>query len=134
MFRTGRFAAGLMTLAAAATLGISGGASAGPVPPPGGGSWDHVYKATGVEVDVDEHGDWVVVCDTSANGHSAWVTVADTVDFHGYSMKVTSGAGTCEGHYAGDGANYNLTENQYVSLHFDGNGGSYASASFLNDH
>ncbi|GGT36484.1 hypothetical protein [Streptomyces purpureus] len=106
------------------------------VAPPGGSSWDHTWSGDGVKVYVKEHGDVISVCDTSANGHSAWVLVMDiSVDKTAYELKATGGKGTCASHTASEGGRYNLAENHRIALNFEGRGlqGSYY-VSFVNDH
>ncbi|WP_433243055.1 hypothetical protein [Actinomadura nitritigenes] len=134
--RIGRVLAGTMTLAAATIMATAGNASAGQLPPAPSGGWDHHWHGTGVDVYVEEHGDMIYVCDTSANGHSAWVAADDiTLNISGYKQTVTTGAGTCTGHDASDGAKYDLAEGSRISLNYDGVGtnGEYVT-SFVNDH
>ncbi|ARX84668.1 hypothetical protein SMD44_04119 [Streptomyces alboflavus] len=135
--RARRTVAALVGAAALATLGAVNAptATAGPVPP-GGSSWDHVWSGAGVKVYVKERGDIISVCDTAANGHSAWTTVDRlNPDIEGYKMYARGGKGTCTSHSAAEGGRYNLAEGGQYTLNFEGrgdNGGSVAG--FINDH
>ncbi|MFD5702202.1 hypothetical protein [Streptomyces lasiicapitis] len=135
--RARRTVAALVGAAALATLGTVNAptATAGPVPP-GGSSWDHVWSGTGVKVYVKERGDIISVCDTAANGHSAWTTVDRlNPDVEGYKMYARGGKGTCTSHSAAEGGRYNLAEGGQYTLNFEGrgdNGGTVAG--FINDH
>lgn len=132
----GRLAAGAMALATAAVMATAGTAFAGG--PPDGINWDHTYKATGVVVYVEEHGDIVSVCDTAANGHAAEVEVQDQApEFYppDYTIRATNGKGSCKTAQASDGKTYDMYEGDNVDLYFDGNTGTYNhTAEFLNDH
>ncbi|QIB44413.1 hypothetical protein [Streptomyces aureoverticillatus] len=135
--RARRTVAALVGAAALATLGTVNAptATAGPVPP-GGSSWDHVWSGTGVKVYVKERGDIISVCDTAANGHSAWTTVDRlNPDVEGYKMYARGGKGSCTSHSAAEGGRYNLAEGGQYTLNFEGrgdNGGTVAG--FINDH
>ncbi len=99
-------------------------------------AWDHTWSGVGVKVYVEEYGDIISVCDASANGHSAWVTVDDiSANITGYRLTANRGTGTCSTHRAGDGGRYNLREDHRIALNFEGSGGrgSYY-VSYLNDH
>ncbi|WP_406453170.1 hypothetical protein OG782_20975 [Streptomyces sp. NBC_00876] len=103
---------------------------------PTGINWDHTWNGKGVRVYVEEHGDYISVCDTAANGHSAFVTVDDVdLNISHYKAKVTTGKGTCVTHKASQGGRYNLHEWSEIGLTFEGEGGrgSYA-VNFVNDH
>ncbi|KAB2385926.1 hypothetical protein [Actinomadura montaniterrae] len=133
--RIGRIAAGTMALAAAAIMATAGNASASE--PPDGIVWDHTYSYStvpGVKVYVEEHGDIVSVCDTSANGHSATVRVEDRVGYT-YLLVADNGKGSCDSAQASDGGQYNLFEGDTIGLHMTGDG-DYSSAypTFVNDH
>ncbi|MET7495034.1 hypothetical protein [Streptomyces sp900116325] len=131
-----RIVAALLGAAALATLGTVTAPSAFASPaPPGGGTWDHAWSGGGATVYVEEHGDLVSVCDTSSNGHSAWVAVIDEDTGGSYKMTASGGKGTCKSHSAADGNYYNIPEGDKITLNWDGAGdnGGYA-ASFINDH
>ncbi|MFJ5779031.1 hypothetical protein [Streptomyces sp. NPDC093094] len=131
-----RTAAALFGAAALTGLAAVVAPSADAAELPGGIVWDHTYTGTGVKVYVEEHGDIVSVCDTSANGHSAWVAVSDiTNNISGYKLTVTGGKGSCATHRASDGTRYNMEENARIALNYEGAGGrgSYY-VSFVNDH
>ncbi|MFJ3365809.1 hypothetical protein [Streptomyces anthocyanicus] len=99
-------------------------------------NWDHTYSGTGVKVYVEEYGDVISVCDTSANGHSAWVWVGDsTNNIDHYKLTASSGKGSCATRRANDGSRYNLREYSRIALNFEGAGGrgSYY-VSYVNDH
>ncbi|MEU3841598.1 hypothetical protein AB0E88_16395 [Streptomyces sp. NPDC028635] len=126
--------AGAAALAALATITAPSASAA--VAPPSGTSWDHVWSGTGVKVYVKEHGDIVSVCDTAANGHSAWVTVDDvTANRSGYKLTASGGKGTCASHSAAEGIRYDMDEYDRFGLNYEGAGGrgSYY-VSFVNDH
>ncbi|MGA8112416.1 MAG: hypothetical protein WCA46_02000 [Actinocatenispora sp.] len=131
-FRIGRAVSGAMALAAAAILTTAGAASA--AEPPGGIVWDHTWSTTGVTVYVEEHGDIISVCDTSANGDAAYVEVyANYAWPYTYLMTATGGSGTCTTHRASDGGKYNLDEG--VDVDVRGDGGEYGRRdTFVNDH
>ncbi|WP_432589112.1 hypothetical protein ABVG11_30300 [Streptomyces sp. HD1123-B1] len=135
--RARRTVAALVGAAALAALGTMNAPTATAAPaPPGGSSWDHVWSGSGVKVYVKERGDIVSVCDTAANGHSAWTTVDRlNPDIEGYKMYARGGKGTCTSHSAAEGGRYNLAEGGQYTLNFEGrgdNGGSVAG--FVNDH
>ncbi|GGS26369.1 hypothetical protein GCM10010252_76700 [Streptomyces aureoverticillatus] len=135
--RARRTVAALVGAAALAALGTVNAPTAAAAPvPPGGGSWDHVWSGTGVKVYVKERGDIVSVCDTAANGHSAWTTVDRlNPDIEGYKMYARGGKGTCTSHSAAEGGRYNLAEGGQYTLNFEGRGDSGGSvAGFINDH
>lgn len=128
-----RFGGSAFALAAAIVVTGAGGATARTV------TWDHVFSAKGVTVYVQEHDDYVAVCDTAKNGHSAWVFVnSPTSTTLHYRMTVTAGKGRCEVHHAAEGSVYNMPENVTIGLVYAGNGEddqwSYHTAHFLNDH
>lgn len=129
----GRVVAGAIALAATTTVLTVGSAFA--AEPPDGIVWDHTYRATGVVVYVEEHGDIVSVCDTSANGHSAWVVVRDRVGYE-YRLAATHGKGTCDTAQASDGGGHNLYEGDTIGLEMSGTGATYYDkyATFVNDH
>ncbi|WP_189177166.1 hypothetical protein [Streptomyces lasiicapitis] len=83
-----------------------------------------------------ERGDIISVCDTAANGHSAWTTVDRlNPDVEGYKMYARGGKGSCTSHSAAEGGRYNLAEGGQYTLNFEGrgdNGGTVAG--FINDH
>ncbi|MFD6281952.1 hypothetical protein ACFWFI_41310 [Streptomyces sp. NPDC060209] len=124
---------------AAALLGAAALTGLTTVTAPSAGAainWDHTYSGTGVKVYVEEHGDIITVCDTSANGHSAWVAVMDITDnIDHYKLKASGGKGTCATHKASQGGRYNLGEYSRIALNFEGgaNNGSYY-VSYVNDH
>lgn len=127
-----RFAAGTLALAAAVTT-AAGGASAEAT------TWDHVYSSTGATVYVHEHDDYIAVCDTAKNGHSAWMVVAPPAGYGSpYKVTVTAGKGHCKVTRASTG--YDLPEDAYIVVAWAGNGektqnGIYDHiARFLNDH
>ncbi|MFE4328007.1 MULTISPECIES: hypothetical protein [unclassified Streptomyces] len=123
---------------AAALLGAAAltGLTAVTAPSAGAITWDHTYSGTGVKVYVKEHGDIIRVCDTSANGHSAWVAVMDITDnVDHYKLKASGGKGTCATHQASEGGRYNLAEYSRIALNFEGAGGNGSYyVSFVNDH
>ena len=121
-----------MALAAATIAATPSSASADE--PPGGIVWDHTYSAPGVKVYVEEHGDIISVCDTVANGHSAWVTVTNYASHVSYLSEVTAGAGSCKTHQASQGGVYDMPEGGDISLEYLGDGGFAAYSEFLNDH
>ncbi|QKG23698.1 hypothetical protein ACTIVE_5341 [Actinomadura verrucosospora] len=126
-----------MALAAATVMATAGNASAEQAP--GGIAWDHTYKGNGVVVYVEERGDIISVCDTSANGHSAVVYVDEQIpaSFGGdfYHLTVTSGSGSCKTARASDGAAHNWGEGSNINVYYDGNGGAWdGNKWFLNDH
>jgi hypothetical protein len=127
--RPGRVIAATITVSAAAALAATPAFADNP---PGGIVWDHTYKEPGVTVYVEEHGDIISVCDSSENGHSAWVEV--NYAYGRYRLTASGGVGTCATGSASDG--WDLPEELEISLLFDGNGGSYAEGveSFVNDH
>lgn len=105
------------------------------IAPPSGGSWDHIYTGTGVTVYVKEHGDVVSVCDTSANGHSAWAQVMDTTTSRYYIVTASGGKGTCASHSADESYKYDIPEDTWVNVLFEGAGGQGTyTVSFFNDH
>lgn len=127
--------AGALMLAVAAVAAVPGSASAMVVVP--GGGWDHVWTAAGVSVSVEEHGDIVMLCDTSANGHAAR---ADIYLASGgtprYSL-IAEGNGNCIEVAASNGGPYNLPENQNITIYYNGTGlesEGYAAAVWSNDH
>jgi hypothetical protein len=104
---------------------------------PGGIDWDHTWSTTGAKVYVEEHGDYVSVCDTVANGDSASATVwkvAGGLLYKQYTITVTSGAGSCVTRSASDGGVYNLTEGSSFQVSFDGGPYTPEYASWVNDH
>ncbi|MEO3826310.1 hypothetical protein [Actinomadura sp. B10D3] len=123
--RIGRVIAGAMALAAAATMATISNASAG--------SWDHVYKAQGATVYVEEYGDIIKLCDSAANGHGAWINVGDHNSSYTFSV---AGKGSCKTRRASMGTKYNMAENKTVWLFWDGLGNSSTNygSQFLNDH
>ncbi|WP_406447287.1 hypothetical protein OG782_00800 [Streptomyces sp. NBC_00876] len=129
-----RAVAVLLGAAAVAALTTITAPAAVAAPEPPGGSWDHIYSAPGVRVYVVEHGDYISVCDTAANGHGAVVQVrATTIWPYDYQMTALAGNGTCSSHRASDGARYDLDE-VGIDLEFDGDGGEWGgSGYFLND-
>ncbi|TCC56149.1 hypothetical protein E0H73_33885 [Kribbella pittospori] len=128
----GRVVAGSIALAAATTVLTVGHAFASE--PPDGIVWDHTYRAEGVVVYVEEHGDIVSVCDTAANGHSAWVRVQDRVGYE-YRIAATHGKGTCDTAQASDGGGRNLYEGDRIGLEYEGNGDTFGTwAEWVNDH
>jgi hypothetical protein len=134
--RGSRAVAALLGAAALGALAVVSAPSAVAAEPPDGTSWDHTWTGTGVTVYVEEHGDVISVCDTSANSHSAWVTVDDITDnITGYKLTASGGKGSCATHQASQGGRYDLRENNRIALNYEGNGGggSYA-VSFVNDH
>nr|WP_206314768.1 hypothetical protein [Streptomyces coryli] len=121
-------------MAAAALTMSTGTASAYPDP---GIDWDHIYETTGARVYVEEYGDYISVCDTKANGASAYVSVMEIgYSDPSYSMTASGGVGTCKSHRASDGAKYNLNENGTVVLDYVGTGNwsDYVESEFFNDH
>lgn len=64
-----------------------------------------MYKAPGVTVHVEEHGDIVSVCDSAANGKPAESQVSDSTGNH-YPVHVTKGYGSCQTRSAGYGGGY----------------------------
>lgn len=132
-----RTVAALFGAAALATLTtVTAPSAVAAVAPPSGTSWDHVYSGAGVKVYVKERGDIVSVCDTSANGHAAWVTVSDMdANLAGYKLTARGGKGSCASHLASEGYRYNMIEYDRIGLNFEGgadNGSYYVS--FVNDH
>ncbi|MGV9630030.1 hypothetical protein [Streptomyces sp. NPDC003487] len=125
---------GAAALAALTTLTAPSASAA--VAPPGGSSWDHVWSGNGVKVYVKEHGDIVSVCDTAANGHSAWVTVDDlTANRSGYKLVASGGKGTCASHSASEGIKYDMDEYDRFGLNYEGAGGNGSYfVSFVNHH
>ncbi|CAM5432397.1 hypothetical protein STENM223S_07805 [Streptomyces tendae] len=131
-----RTTAALVGAVAAAGLTAVTATPAGAAGAPTGINWDHVWNGTGVRVYVEEYGDIISVCDTSANGHSAFVTVDDwDLNISHYKATVSTGKGTCVTHRASQGGKYNLHEYSNIGLTFEGKGGqgSYA-VNFVNDH
>ncbi|MFI6979153.1 hypothetical protein ACIBSV_11255 [Embleya sp. NPDC050154] len=121
-------AAGLAALTAVAAPP----ASAADVPD--GIVWDHVYRAPGVTVYVEEYGDIVSVCDSAGNGKPATVSVTDRSSAS-YTITVTKGYGSCVTRGVSDGSWYNLAEGARIDLTYQGAGGStYYRASYINDH
>ncbi|MDX3434388.1 hypothetical protein PV664_36850 [Streptomyces sp. ME01-18a] len=117
---------------AAAIVAAPGSAFATDTP---GINWDHVWTATGVKLYVEEHGDIVSVCDTSANGIAASaVVLVEGEAYSRYQLTTDGGAGTCVTAEAGDGGKFDLPEGKYIALSYDGNGGEEAFAQYLNDH
>lgn len=124
-------AAGALAFAAAAVVSTAGSALADPGPP--GIVWDHTYKATGVVVYVEEHGDIVSVCDTAANGHRAEADVEDDGVGLRYTLSVTAGKGSCKTAQASDG--HDMGEGDLIGIAYGGNGKYPAAVStFVNDH
>lgn len=135
--RARRLAAALAGAAAVAALStLTAPTASAAVPPPDGSSWDHVYSGDGVKVYIKEHGDIVSVCDTAANGHSAWVTVDDlTINRSGYKLVASGGKGTCASHSAAQGIKYDMDEGDRFGLNYEGAGGNGSYyVSFVNDH
>lgn len=130
-----RTATGLLGAAALTGLTAVTAPSAGAVVDPGI-KWDHTYSGTGVKVYVEEHGDIISVCDTSANDRSAWVTVSDiTNNISGYKLMASRGKGSCATHQASDGSRYDQREGSRIALNFEGAGGNGSYyVSFVNDH
>ena len=131
--RAGRVLASALALSASLAVVTAGSAFADD--PPGGIVWDHTYKAPGVKVYVEEHGDIISVCDTAENGHAAWVLVTDRV---GVQFRITSynGVGSCAESRANDGLGHDLYEGDRIDLHLDGDGDGAGAAyeAFVNDH
>jgi hypothetical protein len=117
-----------MALAATTIMVTAGSASANDTP---GINWDHTFSGRGATVYVEEHGDIIELCDSVANGHSAWIDVNGQ-----YIMRVSGGKGSCVSHQASDGAAYNLPEGEYIALYWDGEGRSSTNfgSGFQNDH
>ncbi|MGQ4491087.1 hypothetical protein LRE75_20930 [Streptomyces sp. 372A] len=131
-----RSTAALLGAAAFAGLTTVTATPAGAAEAPTGINWDHTWNGRGVRVYVEEHGDIISVCDTSANGHAAFVTVDDwDLNISHYKATVKTGKGTCVTHRASQGGKYNLHEYSNIGLTFEGEGGqgSYA-VNFVNDH
>ncbi|MGW7276266.1 hypothetical protein ACWGH5_37915 [Streptomyces sp. NPDC054864] len=95
--------------------------------------WDHVFTATGVKVYVEENGDKVRVCDTSANGVGATAAVFISSQLQ-YTLKDSKSGGSCASTSASDGAWWNLPEGDLIDIAYDGNGGASAYAQYRNDH
>lgn len=114
---------------AAAIVATPGSAFAASTPSDG---WDHAFTATGVKVYVEEYGDVVRVCDTSANGVAARATLWVSSQLQ-YEI-TAGGSGSCSTARASDGDWWNLPEGEVIDISYDGNGGAYASAQYLNDH
>lgn len=131
-----RTVAALFGAAALASLGIVTAPSAGAAELPGGIAWDHVYSGPGVKVYVEEHGDVISVCDTSANGHAAWVAVDNVSDnISGYKLVVSTGNGSCATHKASQGGRYDLGEYSTIGMSYEGQGGLGSTYSaWFNDH
>ena len=128
--RSGCVLAGTMALTATTFVMTAGTAFADD--PPGGIVWDGIWKAPGVTVYVEAHGDVIAVCDSKANNHSASVIVYSG---RGYEMKVTNGKGSCKSHQASDGGPYNLPEHTTITITYTGDGGAHQPfANFRNDH
>ncbi|MFC7304209.1 hypothetical protein ACFQVC_08295 [Streptomyces monticola] len=130
---------GLGRRAAAALLGAAALTGMATVTAPSAGAaagWDHTYSGTGVKVYVEERGDIVRVCDTSANGHSAWVAVMDNDNnIDHYKLKAAGGKGSCATNRASEGGRHNLAEYSRIALNFEGKGGNGSYyVSFVNDH
>ncbi|MBO2461261.1 hypothetical protein [Actinomadura violacea] len=126
--RIGRLVASAVALSAAAVMATTGTASAAT-------AGYHLVTASGVKVQIWEHGDVVKVTDTSANGHSAYVTVMYTYQGRDFSYNMTAKSkGSSKTHRASDGGVYNLPENARIDIEYDGNGGNFSSKHFVNDH
>lgn len=121
---------------ALASLGVVNAPSAGAAQLPGGIAWDHVYSGPGVKVYVEEHGDMISVCDTSANGHAAWVAVDNVSDnISGYKLTVSTGNGSCATRQATQGGRYDLAEYSTIGMSYEGQGGLGSTYSaWFNDH
>lgn len=96
-------------------------------------SWDHVWSGSGVKVYIKEHGDYISVCDTSKNNHSAALVT------YKYTIIASGGAGTCAHRSASQGSKYNLPEGQDIEVSYAGTGGRsdtyyWKDAGFFNDH
>ncbi|WTX01132.1 hypothetical protein OG216_47845 (plasmid) [Streptomycetaceae bacterium NBC_01309] len=131
--RARRVVGGLFGAAALATLSAvaAPSASAGTDPVPT--TWDHKYTAPGVTVYVKEYGDVISVCDSAANGYSAWVHVSEPYG-PGYSMQI-GGYGSCVTRSASNGGAYDLQENVQIGLNFIGAAaGTGAYKTFINDN
>ncbi|MEU8137205.1 hypothetical protein [Streptodolium elevatio] len=128
--------AALFGAAALASLGVVTAPSAGAATLPSGIAWDHIYSGPGVKVYVKEHGDMISVCDTSANGHAAWVAVDNVSDnISGYKLSVTTGKGTCATRQATQGGRYDLAEYSTIGMSYEGQGGLGSTYSaWSNDH
>jgi hypothetical protein len=124
----------LGALALSATTAVLTTGSAFASEPPGGIVWDHVYKTTGVTVYVEEHGDWVSLCDSAANGSGAYVVVQDRVE-QSYRLEVKS-YGSCMTRSAADGYQFDLHEGDTIGLEMDGDGSGpgHKYVTFVNDH
>ncbi|MFC9425368.1 hypothetical protein [Streptomyces sp. NPDC056987] len=129
--RLGRRAAAALLGAAALT-----GLTTVTAPTAGAATWDHTYSGKGVTVYVKERGDIIKVCDTSKNGHSAWVAVMDiSNNIDHYKLKASGGKGTCATHRASEGGRYDLAEYSRIALNYEGAGGNGSYyVSYVNDH
>jgi hypothetical protein len=129
--RSLRAVGGALALSAAVMITTSAGAFA--AEPPDGIVWDHTFTAPGVKVYVEEHGDYISVCDTAKNGHAAWVVVS--FGYAKYKLTASNGVGSCELTSAADD---DLPEHVEILLTFDGMGHDTDHpdevASFVNDH
>ncbi|MEU6676950.1 hypothetical protein [Streptomyces sp. NPDC046925] len=96
-------------------------------------TWDHVWSGDGVRVYIKENNDYISVCDTSGNGHSAALVT------YKYTITVSSGKGTCQHRSASQGSKYNLPEKQNIEVSYAGTGGRsdtyyWKQSGFYNDH
>lgn len=114
----------------AVIVAAPGGAFAAETP---SGGWDHVFTATGVKVYVEEYGDKVRVCDTSANGVGATASVFISSQLQ-YTIKDGKSDGSCDSVSASEGGVWNLPEGATIDIAFDGNGGAYVYKQYVNDH
>ncbi|NIH81548.1 hypothetical protein [Amycolatopsis viridis] len=109
-----------VTLAAAAlgALAFDGTASAAPLPP-GGGSWDHVWKGSSGDftIYVKEYGDVVSICDTKADGKTptVWVGPGNGHTTQ-YWFTAPGGKGACNTKSSSDGAKYRLKRGQKYTV------------------
>ncbi|MCF2528905.1 hypothetical protein [Yinghuangia soli] len=132
--RAHRVVGGLFGAAALAALSAIAAPTASAAPDPVPTTWDHRYIASGVTVYVKENGDVISVCDSAANGYSAWVDVAEPYG-PGYQMTVTGGYGSCVTRSAGNGGVYDLQENVQIGLSFIGAAaGTGGYKTFINDN
>ncbi len=136
--------AAAVALAGAGVL-ASGSAASAATTPPGGGSWDHTWTTTdsgnGGTVYVEEHGDYISLCDTHADGYTPraeiFVQGSSGQYNYRYSLKASGGYGACTTRDASDGGTYNLPEGIKidVSIWLGPTVGTYGSEHiYLNDH
>lgn len=132
--RARRVVGGLFGAAVLASLSAVAAPSASAADVPDGIVWDHVYKAPGVTVYVEEYGDIISVCDSAANGAPAIASITDMTKVRSYTIKVTNGYGSCVTRGAGDGGVYNLTEGATIEVAYRGSGSVFLWDRYLNDH